>query len=135
MPYPNKTKYYFKFRPFRDSKKGFSLIEVIFAFFILSIGLGALFALFSPALRMGQEARQLSRLAFFAQEKLEDIKTEDVSASGNTSSSGNEFTWNIWAEPLTLAENVTLQKVSLHIQREDVARKQLTEEFVTYRLE
>jgi len=135
MFFKNKISFHQSFKYCFDSEKGFSLIEIIFAFFILAIGLSALFALFSPALRMGQEGRQMSRLAFFAQEKLEDIKTENISTSGNVSSLENEFTWDIYTEPLALAENVTLQKVNLHIQRVDVAGKQLTEEFITYRLE
>ena len=118
-----------------ETIKGFSLIEVIFAFLILSIGLSALFALFSPALKMGIESRQMSRLAFFAQEKLEDIKTENITALNNLSTTGSDFVWNILAEPAELNNNVSLYRVQLAIERQDVAQKNITEEFITYRIE
>lgn len=56
------------------NKKGFSLLELIIAIAVLTIGLIGVLQIFPIGLRASQRAGMITRASFLAQNKMEDIK-------------------------------------------------------------
>lgn len=61
--------------PTRSSSRGFTLLEVIVAFSIAAISLGALLAIFSTGLRNSRVTREYSVAVALAESKLAEIGT------------------------------------------------------------
>ncbi len=58
--------------------RGFSLIEVLFAVAVLTIGIVGILQLFPPSLRATNEAALRGRAALLAQQKAEEIRRDDA---------------------------------------------------------
>ena len=56
------------------NKKGFSLLELIIAIAVLSIGLVGILQIFPIGLRASQRAGMMTKASFLAQNKIEDVK-------------------------------------------------------------
>ncbi len=89
----------------RAHQTGFSLLEVLVAFAILSISLGVLMQIFSQASRTTVVSSQYSRAASLAEAKLNQvgntITLEEGSVSGEPESG---FAWEVSILPLELTE-------------------------------
>ena len=57
-----------------DRKKGFSLLELIIAIAVLAIGLVGVLQIFPIGLKASQRAGMMTKAAFLAQNKIEDVK-------------------------------------------------------------
>lgn len=123
----------------RRGSKGFSLLEIVIALVLLTVGLVGVLYLFPVGLRASGRAGLMSKAAFFAQRKLEDIKREGYdfhSTPGLRSGvfSDDKFSWEEKVEnPLVEGEppEVALRKIILTVQWVEEGAKR-SEDFVTY---
>lgn len=95
--------------PARASKeKGFSILELIIAIAVLSIGLVGVLQIFPIGLRASQRAGMMTKASFLAQNKIEDLKLAGFDAITQLPPkiplSGKEegFEWNIKIDDLSL---------------------------------
>ncbi len=61
-------------------KKGFTLVEVVISLLVLTIGIVGVIALLPVCLRAGKQATDMTQAAFFAQDKLEELKRDGYDA-------------------------------------------------------
>ena len=110
--------------------RGFTLLEVLIAVLILGIGMSALYAIFPLGIRISKDVRTLGSISFFAQKKIEELKTMDGSPS-DSSGQENLFNWTIKVEDYTTGNNFVLKKIQLDASwpEGDRMRKKT---FVTY---
>lgn len=110
--------------------KGFTLIEVLIALLILGIGMSFLYAIFPLGIRISRDVQLLGRISFFAQKKIEQLKTLNETPL-NTSGQENDFNWTVKVGDYTTEENIALKKIELGAQwlQGDTTRKK---SFVTY---
>jgi general secretion pathway protein I len=89
----------------RRPQSGFSLLEVLVAFAILSVSLGVLMQIFSQASRATLVSSQYSRAASLAESKLNAVGTaiplEEGSVSGDPEGG---IAWEVTILPVTLGE-------------------------------
>ncbi|OIP23519.1 hypothetical protein COX95_01270 [bacterium CG_4_10_14_0_2_um_filter_33_32] len=62
---------------FRNSNKGFTLIEVIFALGIFAVGIVAILALFPKGIILGRQSKETTVAANLAQEKTEEYISQN----------------------------------------------------------
>lgn len=76
--------------------RGFSLLEVLVAFTILAMLLGALFQVFSTALHAARSGDGYTRATVIAQSRLAEIGVEHPPGEGVTSGiTGDDYHWRI----------------------------------------
>jgi len=111
--------------------KGFTLVEVLMAIFILGIGMVTSYNLFPLGLQSLTYARRLNEVYFLAERKLEELKLQSTIEPGETSGKEREMTWTIYTQPFKLQEGVEVTYVELDI---DLVFRGRTERqrFVTY---
>jgi len=97
------------------NKKGFTLVEVLIAVFILGLGIVTLANLFPLGLQAFSFARKLNEVYFLAEKKLEELKLQPRLTPGETSGQENDVNWKITVSPLTLAGGVTVSYLELEI--------------------
>jgi general secretion pathway protein I len=84
----------------RFAQRGFSLLEVLVAFTILSLSLGLLMQIFSGSLRNADVTRKQAQAASLAQSLLAEIGVETPLAEGVTSGTVDSiFRWQIGVTP------------------------------------
>jgi len=98
----------------RKRSRGFTLLEVLIALFILTIGITFIYSIFPLGMRVAKQTQTLSSVSFFAQKKLEELKT---STAPLTNSTGQDaiFNWTVKVTDYTTPENIVLKKVQLDI--------------------
>jgi general secretion pathway protein I len=98
------------------SSSGFSLLEVIAALFILSVGILALTQLFSTSLRSVERSDRHSRASVYARSLLEEAYTiPDIEDVGGTFDLKDGFRATRTAQELSTEElDVSDRKVSLY---------------------
>lgn len=111
--------------------KGFTLIEVILAIFILGLGMVTSFNLFPVGLQSLTYARRLNEIYFLAERKIEELKSMPRVEAGQTSGVERDLSWTVYSEPIEVSEGITLTFVELDV---DFIFRGRTERqrFVTY---
>jgi general secretion pathway protein I len=84
----------------RRSQQGFSLLEVLVAFVILALALGALMEIFSGALRNVSRSEEYQRAVLLAQSKLAAVGIETPLAEGETDGEfDSNYRWRLSIKP------------------------------------
>lgn len=112
------------------SSKGFTLVEILIAMLILGIGLSLVYSIFPLGLRISRDVQTLGRVSFFAQKKIEELKTMN-GAPEDSSGEEPDFSWSIKVQDYTGEANIVLKKIQLDAQwqqGQDTRKKT----FVTY---
>jgi general secretion pathway protein I len=122
------------------NKKGFSLLELIIAIAVLSIGLVAVLQIFPVGLRASQRAGMMTKASFLAQNKLEDVKLAGFDAITETppriplSGKEGDLEWGIKIDSISLEgveSSNNMRKVTVTItwpDRNNIRSK----DFITY---
>ena len=90
------------------NKRGFSLLELIIAIAVLAVGLVGVLQIFPIGLRASQRAGIMTKAAFLAQNKIEDIKLAGFDAITELppkiplSGKDGDFEWNIKIDDVNL---------------------------------
>ena len=63
-----------------EKNRGFSLLELIIAIAVLAVGLVGVLQIFPIGLRASQRAGMMTKAAFLAQNKIEDVKLAGIDA-------------------------------------------------------
>jgi prepilin-type N-terminal cleavage/methylation domain-containing protein len=114
----------------KNKLKAFTLIEVLIALLILGIGISFLYAMFPLGIRISKEVQMLGRISFFAQKKIEELKTSNETVS-DLSGQEADFNWTINIRDYNTEDNLALKKLQLDfewLQGSAVRRKT----FITY---
>ncbi len=96
--------------------EGFTLIEALLAVSILSIGLLAIAAMQTSAIKVNSSANYLSKRSTWAQDKLEELvalpysnaKLDEGDHGPETTSDGHTVEWNVVAGPVSDTKQVTV---------------------------
>ena len=122
------------------NKRGFSLLELIIAIAVLAVGLVGVLQIFPIGLMASQRAGIMTKAAFLAQNKIEDIKLAGFDAITELppkiplSGKDGDFEWNIKIDDVNLegVENTSeMRKVTVILtwpERNTTRSK----EFITY---
>ena len=123
-----------------NRKRGFSLLELIIAIGVLSIGLVGVLQIFPVGLRASYRAGMMTRAAFLAKNKIEEVKMagfDSVSALPPKialSGTDKDFDWEIAIDETALdgvSSNNDIRKVTLIVSWIESNRKR-TKDFITY---
>ena len=120
--------------------KGFTLIEIIMAMAIMAVGIIGVVRLLPVGLRASKSSEIMSRAAFLAQEKLEELKLAGFDALTASEPAiplegeAGDYTWvakvsGLTLEGLTNSEDVRRLTSTVSWREKGRARSQ---EFVTY---
>jgi len=91
-----------------NNKSGFSLLELIIAIAVLAVGLVGVLQIFPIGLRASQRAGMMTKAAFLAQNKIEDVKLTGFDAITELppkiplSGKDGDFEWNIKIDDVNL---------------------------------
>jgi prepilin-type N-terminal cleavage/methylation domain-containing protein len=112
-------------------QKGFSLIEVLIALFILGVGMAVLFNLFPMGWQALAYSRKLNEVYLLVQKKMEEIKREQALQPGETSGEEGDLNWSVNVKPLRLEDTLEVIQVQLDVDFEfqKIPQKQ---RFITY---
>lgn len=111
-------------------KKGFTLVEILIALLILGSGMVLSFNLFVLGWQSLSYSRKLNEVAYLAQTKLEELKSQkDIIKMGETSGKEKGMTWIINTQP----QGSTLEIIQVELNIEfDFQTKPQKHKFVTY---
>ena len=112
------------------SLTGFTLVEILIALLILGSGMVISFNLFVLGWQSLSYSRKLNEVAYLAQTKLEELKSQkDTIKMGETSGKEKGMTWIINAQP----QGSTLEIIQVELNIEfDLQAKPQRHKFVTY---
>ncbi len=122
--------------------RGFSLLEVLVAFIVLSLSLGVLMRIFSGGLGNIGEAEHYSRAVAIAESRLAAMGVESPLTEGESSGEeGNGYKWQTSVRPFEPAAGpleggalpVSLYQVEVSVKWGDVAMNPRTLRLVTLR--
>jgi general secretion pathway protein I len=105
----------------RRACRGFSLLEVLVAFTILAMLLGALFQVFSGGLRAARSGDQYTRATIIAQSRLAALGVEQPLREGVSSGTDDDpYHWRVTVSPylddqMPVADHV-LQPLTVHVE-------------------
>ncbi|MBU0759182.1 MAG: prepilin-type N-terminal cleavage/methylation domain-containing protein [Candidatus Omnitrophica bacterium] len=121
-------------------KKGFSLLELIIAIGVLAVGLVGVLQIFPVGLRASQRAGMMTKAAFLAQNKLEEVKMAgfgSITALPPTillAGEDRDFEWEITIDKPELNglnDNDNMRKVTVTVNWMDRSKKR-SKDFITY---
>lgn len=121
-------------------KRGFSLLELIIAIGVLAIGLVGVLQIFPVGLRASRHSGMITKAAFLAQNKMEEIKMQDFEEIADfspeipLSGTDGDFDWEIFIDEVELdgvESDENIRKVSITISWLERNRKR-SKDFVTY---
>jgi len=122
------------------NNKGFSLLELIIAIAVLAVGLVGVLQIFPIGLRASQRAGMMTKAAFLAQNKIEDVKLAGFDAITELppkiplSGRDGDFEWaikidEIAPEGVEASEDMRKITVTLTWPERNTTR---SKEFITY---
>ncbi|MBU1062475.1 MAG: prepilin-type N-terminal cleavage/methylation domain-containing protein [Candidatus Omnitrophica bacterium] len=123
-----------------SKRNGFSLLELIIAIGVLSIGLVGVLQIFPIGLRASYRSGMLTKATFLAQNKMEELNMADFEAIAELPSkiplSGTEgnFDWEIFIDEVILdglQDSDNIKKVTINIKWLERNRTR-SKDFVTY---
>ena len=119
-------------------RKGFTLIEVIMAMAIMAVGIIGVVRLLPVGLRASKSSEMMSRAAFLAQEKLEELKLAgfDALSAPDFPLEGEEkdYSWTAQASEVSLeglASTEDIRQLTLTVSWQEKGRPR-SQDFVTY---
>ena len=124
----------------KTRKMGFSLLELIIAIGVLAIGLVGVLQIFPVGLRASYRAGMLTKAAFLAQNKMEEVKMAGFDAIIKIppeiplSGTYDDFEWEIFideAELEGLESSDEVRKVTITVAWAE-RNRQRTKDFITY---
>ena len=131
------TKNKIKFTLFKNLKQdkgnsltGLTLVEVLIALLILGIGISFLYTVFPLGIRISKEVQMLGKVSFFAQKKIEELKTNNETLSDSNGQEA-DFNWTINIQDFQAENNIYLKKIQLVVQWPE-GRTVRIKTFVTY---
>lgn len=93
---------------------GFSLLEVVVAFAVLALTLGALYQIFASAARRAAQAQELTRAVSLAESKLTEAGMVDALARGaQGGTTDDHLRWQRLVEPLPVPDEGAKGQVAL----------------------
>ena len=98
-----------------EREKGFTLIEVLIAIFILGLGIVTLTNLFPLGLQSLFYARKLNEVYFLAGKKIEELKLQPSITPGEASGEEKDLNWKLSIQPLKFPEGIEVHYVELEI--------------------
>jgi general secretion pathway protein I len=123
-----------------NSKRGFSLLELIIAIAVLAVGLVGVLQIFPIGLRASQRAGMMTKASFLAQNKIEDVKLAGFDAITELppkiplSGRDGDFEWAIKIDNISLAgveSNNNMKKVIVTVTWPE-RNATRSKEFITY---
>jgi len=115
-----------------NRNKGFTLVEVLVAMFILGLGIVSLFGLFPLAWQSLFYSRKLTQVTYFAHKKIDELKAQGKNIQmGENSGKDGDLSWAVTREPLKLVGGVEVVYVQLDIKFDFQSREQ-KQRFITY---
>lgn len=88
-------------KPLPKAERGFTLIEMIAAFVIFAIAVGALMQILTQSLHNARQSRDETRAALWAQTLLDNVGMgEPVEAGGSSGEFDREFRWEMQIEQI-----------------------------------
>lgn len=109
----------------RRRNDGFSLLEILVAFSILSVGLGVLMQIFSTSLTSAERVREETALYSAARNLLATVQTEkDLSPGERRGNSGETIEWTLGIAPVDnpLATGASSSELALWLIEARVAK-------------
>lgn len=125
---------------FPHEERGFSLLELIIAVGVLAIGLVGVLQIFPVGLRASKRAGTITRAAFLAQNKMEEVKMAGFDAITELppriplSGSESDFEWEIFIEEIGLdglESSDDMRKVIITVTWTERGRER-SKDFITY---
>ena len=93
-------------RPRGRGAAGFTLLEVLVAFAVLAVALGAAMEIFSTGLRSARAAHGYTIATLLAESRLESVGVEDQLSEGETSGAwDNGYRWRVDVRPYELEDD------------------------------
>lgn len=121
-------------------KKGFSLLELIIAIGVLAVGLVGVLQIFPVGLRASYRSGMVTKAAFLAKNKIEEVKMADFDAITKIppdiplSGTEGDFDWEIFIDRPVLEgmeSNDDIRKLTVRIKWIERNRERF-EDFITY---
>lgn len=113
-----------------QSRRSFTLVEILIALSILAVGIVVLFNIFPLSWQAFAYSRKLNEVSVLAQKKLEELNSSAVTP-GQLSGKENDLDWNVSIASLQLEPGVEVFQAQLDIEFNFQGRPQ-KQRFVTY---
>ncbi len=100
------------------NRRGFTIIEVIIAVLVLSVGLLGLASSSALVTRMISQGQRFSKAAFLGNEKLELLRSMDCSlmTSGSESQENSQYLVTWWPEDITGVNAANAQRIVVTVK-------------------
>ena len=98
-------------------QRGFTLIEVVIAFALLAVGLGAALQIAVGSLRQARNAEQFTEAALYAQSLLDTVGVgERLEEGGDSGRFGERYAWQLDVTPYEVPGDVPLDPALAPVQ-------------------
>jgi len=104
---------------YRISQQGFTLIEVLVAFVLLSLTLAVILQIFSGGLRNIGATEDYTRAMVLAEAKLAQLGSEIALETGETGGENDIFNWRLYVAPYQ-GESVEIEGAESAVQLYDI---------------
>ncbi len=115
-------------RRWSGNREGFSLVEMMAALMIFSVGVVAMIEVFAVCVRSTGTARDYSRAVFLAQALVEEALAEDALSEGEeTGEFDQELSDGTWERLITATDDEGLYEVYVTVEWQDRGRQRTFE--------